>query len=66
VINRAIDDALEEMKKAGITGKEATPYLLSKIKDLTSGKSLDANMSLIYNNCKLASRIAKSLCDLSK
>jgi pseudouridine-5'-phosphate glycosidase len=66
VINRAIDDALEEMKKAGITGKETTPYLLSKIKDLTSGKSLDANMSLIYNNCKLASRIAKSLCDLSK
>lgn len=61
IMNKAIDDALTEMNKLGITGKETTPYLLAKICELTGGDSLEANIKLVLNNCKLASLIAKGL-----
>jgi pseudouridine-5'-phosphate glycosidase len=61
VINRAIDDAIEEAKEKGIKGKETTPFLLAKIKDLTKGSSLAANIQLVYNNVRLAAKIAASL-----
>ena len=41
VINKAIDEAVEEAKEQGIHGKETTPFLLAKIKDITGGDSLD-------------------------
>tara|TARA_Y100000746_G_C15383985_1_gene399391 strand:- start:92 stop:1003 length:912 start_codon:yes stop_codon:yes gene_type:complete len=56
-----IKNALEAADKMGIKGKALTPFLLNKIHDLTNGRSLDANISLIINNAKLASKIAKSL-----
>ena len=61
VINRAIDEAIEEAKRQGIKGKETTPFLLAKIKDITGGSSLDANIQLVYNNVRLAARIASNL-----
>ena len=61
VINKAIDEAIVEMEKLGIKGKETTPYLLAKIKDITAGKSLASNIQLVFNNCRLASLIAKEL-----
>jgi len=60
-INKAIDDAIVEMEKLNITGKDTTPYLLSKVVELTGGKSLEANIKLVYNNCKLAAEVAKNL-----
>ena len=45
----------------GIKGKEATPYLLGKIVELTDGNSLKANIELVYNNCRLASKISVNL-----
>ena len=64
VINKAIDAALAEMNTLGIHGKEATPFLLAKVKDLTGGDSLDSNIQLVYNNAKVASLIAKSYCEM--
>ena len=61
-INKAIDEAIEEMKKLGITGNKTTPYLLAKIKEITKGNSLESNIALVFNNCKLAAGIAKELC----
>jgi pseudouridine-5'-phosphate glycosidase len=61
VINKAIDSALEEAKRKGITGKDTTPFLLAKIKDLTSGNSLLANIELVFNNVRLAAGIASAL-----
>ena len=46
------------MNAKGLKGKEVTPYLLSKIVELTSGKSLESNIALIKNNAKLAGEIA--------
>lgn len=63
IMNQAISDALIEMDKLGITGKKVTPFLLSKIKDITKGESLKSNIKLVLNNCKLASLIA---CEYNK
>jgi len=64
VINKAIDDAIDEMNARGIHGKEATPFLLAKVKELTGGDSLDSNIHLVFNNAKVASQIASCLCKL--
>jgi len=58
VIDTAIDAAIVEMDELGIKGKEQTPFLLGKIVELTEGKSLESNIALVYNNCKLASQIS--------
>ena len=60
---RAIREAVEEAKAQGIHGKATTPFLLAKIKDITGGSSLDANIQLVYNNARLA---AKTACELAK
>jgi pseudouridine-5'-phosphate glycosidase len=44
-----------------IGGKAVTPYLLSKILELSDGKSLTTNIALVENNARLAARIAKAL-----
>ncbi len=64
VINTAIDKAVEEAKALGIHGKETTPFLLAKIKDITGGASLESNIQLVYNNAKLAAQTAAELCAL--
>ncbi|MGE5678628.1 MAG: pseudouridine-5'-phosphate glycosidase [Pseudomonadota bacterium] len=57
-IDKAIEIALFEAEKNGIVGKEVTPYLLSKVKELTAGESLAANMALVKNNALVAAQIA--------
>ena len=61
VINKAIDDAVAEANRKGIRGKQTTPFLLAKIKDITGGDSLASNIQLVYNNARLAAQIAKGL-----
>ena len=61
VINKAIDEAVAESKAKGIHGKETTPFLLAKIKDITGGDSLASNIRLVYNNAELAAKIACNL-----
>ena len=58
-IDQAINTALSEAKEKNITGKEITPFLLGKIKDITGGASLEANIKLVLNNCDVASKVAK-------
>jgi pseudouridine-5'-phosphate glycosidase len=61
LINNAIQTALDEMNNLHIIGKETTPYLLAKVTEITGGNSLASNIQLVFNNCKLASLIAKNL-----
>lgn len=65
-INKEIDKAIEEMESLGIKGKEETPFLLSKIVELTGGKSLETNIKLILNNAKLGAQIAKKYSELRR
>jgi pseudouridine-5'-phosphate glycosidase len=64
-INGGIEKALAEAAKAGIHGKETTPFLLAKIDELTGHKSLDANIKLVYNNARVSSAIALELAKMS-
>jgi len=57
-ITGAIEDAVREAEEKGIKGKESTPFLLGRIKEITGGSSLDSNIELVYNNAKLAAQIA--------
>lgn len=57
-INKIVDQAINEAEDKGIKGKELTPFLLSKIKELTKGESLEANIELILNNAIVGAEIA--------
>jgi pseudouridylate synthase len=63
-IEENIAKAIAEAEKQGIGRKELTPYLLQKIFELTEGQSLGANISLIRNNARVATHIARALCEL--
>ena len=63
-INGVIARAVEEARSLGIHGKETTPFLLAKIKDITGGNSLAANIQLVYNNAALAAKTAAALSTL--
>jgi pseudouridine-5'-phosphate glycosidase len=60
IIERANADAAAH----GISGKDTTPYLLQRIFELTEGRSLEANISLVLNNARLACEISVNLADL--
>ncbi|WP_409069615.1 pseudouridine-5'-phosphate glycosidase [Clostridium sp. FAM 1755] len=66
IITKAINDAVKEAEEKGIKGKQSTPFLLSKVKDITEGKSLEANIQLVYNNVAIASDLAIEFSKLNK
>jgi pseudouridine-5'-phosphate glycosidase len=58
-INKVIDEAIVEMDEKGIKGKQCTPFLLAKIAEITKGRSLAANIQLVFNNAAVGTEIAK-------
>jgi len=56
-----IAKASKEAQEKKIHGKELTPFLLQRISELTKGKSMAANLSLLLNNARLAAKIAHAL-----
>ena len=60
-INAAIDQAVADARRLGIHGKETTPYLLARVKELTGGESLASNIQLVLNNARLAARVAQAI-----
>ncbi len=60
-MSTAIETALQEADEQGIAGKDVTPFLLDKMKELTGGKSLKTNIALIKNNALLGAQIAVAL-----
>jgi pseudouridine-5'-phosphate glycosidase len=56
-----IEAAQKAAQVQNVTGKAVTPFLLSKILELTGGRSLKTNIALVENNARLAAQIAKSL-----
>ena len=65
VIDKAIEQALREATQQRIGGKEATPFLLARVTELTGGDSLAANIALVLSNARLASRVSAALSALS-
>lgn len=56
-----INEALKKCDEQHIKGKRITPFLLSEVKSLTEGKSLEANIQLVLNNADIGSKIAAAL-----
>jgi pseudouridine-5'-phosphate glycosidase len=65
-INSIIEHAVEDMNRSGIHGKEATPFLLRRIVELTGGASLTANIALVNNNARLGAEVATAYADLTR
>lgn len=53
-----VEQALSEAEAQGIAAKQVTPFLLDRIFELTSGRSLASNIALVLNNARLAAAIA--------
>jgi len=56
-----IEEAVAQANAASITGKDNTPFILSKIKELSEGQSLKANRALIASNVKRGTIVAMEL-----
>ena len=63
-IEERIAEAVADAKAQGVGKKEATPFLLERVVELTEGKSLEANIALIRNNAVLAAQAAGELARL--
>ncbi|MDT2464406.1 pseudouridine-5'-phosphate glycosidase [Enterococcus avium] len=64
-IDEIITDAVSEAEENGVKGKDITPFLLANIDKKTDGKSLEANIKLVYNNAHVGSKIAVELSKLN-
>lgn len=58
VLAPLIEQALKEAEQQGVAAKAVTPFLLGRIFELTDGQSLSANIALVMNNARFASKIA--------
>lgn len=65
-INAAIAEALAKAKAANITGKKATPFLLSAIGQITKNTSLQTNMALLKNNASVGAEISVHLSKIKR
>jgi pseudouridine-5'-phosphate glycosidase len=61
-----IAQANQEAHERGIHGKALTPFLLQRISELTGGKSMSTNLSLLLNNARLAAQIATSMYEVER
>lgn len=59
-IDGLIEKAVQESVQQHVLGKDITPFLLARIVELSEGKSLEANLQLVYNNAKVGGQIAAS------
>lgn len=59
-IQKAVERSVQESQENGMDrkGKEATPWLLKRVKELTGSSSLESNVALVVNNTKVASQVA--------
>ena len=62
--DRVLAIAFEAAKKAGVTGKAVTPFLLGFIVEESGGKSLEVNLDLARNNVRVAGEIAKAWAEI--
>jgi pseudouridine-5'-phosphate glycosidase len=63
-IEGVIENAVQDATDRGIGGRELTPFLLARIVELTGGESLEANISLVKNNARVAAELATALAAL--
>lgn len=60
-VEQAVQQALADAERHQVRGQAVSPFLLSRMSELTHGSSLAANLSLLTNNARLAAQIAVAL-----
>jgi pseudouridine-5'-phosphate glycosidase len=63
VMDAAVEEALRAAEQAGVRGKDITPFLLSRVSEITGGRSLEVNIALLERNARTAAHIAKALAE---
>ena len=56
-----MEEALKEASSNGISGKDVTPFLLGRLSELSEGRTLKANISLLVKNAAVASELSVAL-----
>jgi pseudouridine-5'-phosphate glycosidase len=63
ILNEALENSLAQAVRENISGRELTPFLLSRMSERSAGATLRANIALLENNAKVAAQIARALCN---
>ena len=58
---QALEGALAEAAERGLRGREVTPFLLDRLRELTGGATVKANLALLRNNARVAAELARAL-----
>jgi pseudouridylate synthase len=64
IYEKAIGRALADAESEGVAGRDVTPFLLARLRELTKGKSVETNRALLVDNARLAARLAVALAKL--
>ena len=62
VYESALASALADVDARGLSGREVTPFLLERLRELTGGDTMRANVALLRNNARVAALLAAALC----
>ena len=60
-LERALGEALREAESQHVMGRELTPFLLSRMAQISEGATLKANIALLENNAHVAAQIAEAI-----
>jgi pseudouridine-5'-phosphate glycosidase len=58
-LRQVLDEALRQADREGVSGRDVTPFLLSRMARYSEGATLRANVALLENNARVAGEIAK-------
>ena len=60
-LKKILRESLRDAEQSNITGRDLTPFLLSRMSERSAGATLRANIALLENNALVAAQIAASL-----
>ncbi|HYX27756.1 MAG TPA: pseudouridine-5'-phosphate glycosidase [Pyrinomonadaceae bacterium] len=61
LLNKILNDALDQANRQNISGRDLTPFLLAQMSEASVGATLRANIALLENNARVAAQIASVL-----
>ncbi|MBQ9027815.1 MAG: pseudouridine-5'-phosphate glycosidase [Lachnospiraceae bacterium] len=63
---KAVDAAMEDVRKNHVMGKAITGYMMGRIKDYLGPESVEAQKAFLLNNAELAAKLAGAIADQNR
>jgi pseudouridine-5'-phosphate glycosidase len=63
-LDAILNDSLLEAERKQITARDLTPFLLSRMRELSESTTLRANIALLENNARVAAEIARAVSEI--